>query len=865
MAKNSTLAVLASTIFDFAESVTALTASFSLRPFSIFAFPMTKEKTNLFATISLAVFIIASSTSTIVLGQGASLEAALPMIRQSGDANAIIGALSGAASQHVQLGNLEMASKRIDEAIEMCRTSNNTKSLSTVLMISSQVLNKMDDEAAKEFLFGLLKAESGNTQFEIEVLRALSPVLDQSGETVMQIQVLHDYHKKLAETQPGSQLEAQALQMYASACMSGKLYDLGVPALKKAKALAIKIGDPILSGTCDMRFAQAQMRDGLYKEAKQVFETQLAQAKKSGNQVAITTAQQGLITALVAIGDQQQANSFLDQLIATAKTDLNRGIYESYKAVVATQSGDFAGAATLSSQAIASKQKLYQAYPAEIRGQIGGSVIVIDALSLSHYQMMAGNANGAELAVKQCEQAYQGYLDSIKKAAAVGAMNLEKAKLGTSFIPADISSIRQQILVNKKQFESALVEAERGRGQLQAEAMRRNFGAQVNEASTHLTLDTIRQIAAKQNVTFVEYSLVNTLDTYSRQLVHRDHPLRRPTKLYIWVVQPSGQITFKSVELKQDLTKMIDEFRDAIISPPDGELNTELIAETGQALHEVLIAPIKTALPADPDSEVVIVPQGGLYAIPFAALQDADGKHLIDHHTLTTSGSIDLYRLSVAAFKPSKFDKQKVLIVGNPEMPAFQARPDKPAAPLNPLPGSEAEARAIAEMFGIEPVIGKDATETAVANRMQSAQLIHLASHGYLQATDAFSNGFLSAIALAPTETDNGFLTVNEVMKMKLKAELVVLSACDSGRGTVTGDGITGLSRAYLTAGVPTAIVSLWPVSDRATAILMVNFYRAIGEGKSKAAALRAATLGNRDRFTDPKLWAPFTMYGTGR
>ena len=173
---------------------------------------------------------------------------------------------------------------------------------------------------------------------------------------------------------------------------------------------------------------------------------------------------------------------------------------------------------------------------------------------------------------------------------------------------------------------------------------------------------------------------------------------------------------------------MIDEFRDAIISPPDGELNTELIAETGQALHEVLIAPIKTALPADPDSEVVIVPQGGLYAIPFAALQDADGKHLIDHHTLTTSGSIDLYRLSVAAFKPSKFDKQKVLIVGNPEMPAFQARPDKPAAPLNPLPGSEAEARAIAEMFGIEPVIGKDATETAVANRMQSAQLIHLAS-----------------------------------------------------------------------------------------------------------------------------------------
>ena len=826
---------------------------------------MTKENLRIYILVTLAISAVVFSTPDTVQGQGASLEASLPMIRQSGNANAIIGALSGAASQHAQQGNMEMATKRIDEAIEMCRTSNNTQMLGTVLTIASQILSKIDDDAAKEFLIGLLKAESGNTEFQIKVLRALSPVLQQSGETVMQIQVLHDYHKKLAETQPGSQLEAQALQMYASACIGGKLYDLGVPALKKAKAMAVKLGDPILAGTCDMRFAEAQMRDGLYKEAKQVYEAQLARATKSGDPVAITMAQQGLISALIALGDQQVANTFLDQLIATAKTDIDRGTYQGYKAVMATQSGDFAAAAALSTQAIASKQKLFQAYPAALRTQLGGGAIMIDALSLAHYQMMAGNANGAELALRQCEQGYQGYLDSMKKAAAMGAMNMEKAKEGTAFIPADISSIRQQILVDKQQFESALVEAERGRGQLQAEAMRRKFGAQVGEVSAPLTLDTIRQLAAKQNVTFVEYALVHTLDTYSRQLVHRDHPLRNPTKLYIWVVQPSGKITFELVELKEDLTKMINSFRDAILSPPDGEENPELVTKTGQALHEILIAPIQSALPADADSEVVIIPQAGLYAIPFAALQDADGKDLIDRHTLTTAGSIDLYRLSVAAFKPSKFDKQQVLIVGNPDMPAFLSRPDKPAAPLNPLPGSEAEARAIAEMFGIEPVIGEDATETAIVKRMQTAQLIHLASHGYLEPTDIFSEGYRSSIALTPSETDNGFLTVSEVMKMKLKAELVVLSACDSGQGIVTGDGIMGLSRAYLTAGVPTAVVSLWPVSDRATAILMVNFYRAIGQGKSKAGALRAATLENRKRFPSPKLWAPFTMYGTGR
>ena len=172
---------------------------------------------------------------------------------------------------------------------------------------------------------------------------------------------------------------------------------------------------------------------------------------------------------------------------------------------------------------------------------------------------------------------------------------------------------------------------------------------------------------------------------------------------------------------------------------------------------------------------------------------------------------------------------------------------------------------AIGEMFGVKPLIGAAATETEIKKRMDQARVIHLASHGLLESRDVFNAPYLSAIALAPTADDNGFLTVREVMKKKLQADLVVLSACDSGRGHITGDGVIGLSRGYLTAGVPTTVVSLWPVSDRATAILMVNFYRALAEGKSKASALRSATLSNRDRFEDPKLWAPFVMYGTGR
>ena len=97
---------------------------------------------------------------------------------------------------------------------------------------------------------------------------------------------------------------------------------------------------------------------------------------------------------------------------------------------------------------------------------------------------------------------------------------------------------------------------------------------------------------------------------------------------------------------------------------------------------------------------------------------------------------------------------------------------------------------------------------------------------------------------------------------MKLTAELAVLSACDTGRGAITGDGVIGLSRGFITAGVPTLVVSLWPVSDAATAVLMGHYYEAIQSGTAKAAALRQAMLQTKKQFPDAAMWAPFVLYG---
>ncbi|NCR27837.1 MAG: CHAT domain-containing protein [Microcystis aeruginosa G11-04] len=119
------------------------------------------------------------------------------------------------------------------------------------------------------------------------------------------------------------------------------------------------------------------------------------------------------------------------------------------------------------------------------------------------------------------------------------------------------------------------------------------------------------------------------------------------------------------------------------------------------------------------------------------------------------------------------------------------------------------------------------------------------------------------ALASNPSANDDGFLTYDEILQLKLNAELVVLSACDTGRGDITGDGVIGLSRSLILAGTPSVIVSLWSVPDAPTASLMTEFYRNWQEKKlDKAQALRQAMLTTMKTHPNPRDWAAFTLIG---
>jgi CHAT domain-containing protein len=142
---------------------------------------------------------------------------------------------------------------------------------------------------------------------------------------------------------------------------------------------------------------------------------------------------------------------------------------------------------------------------------------------------------------------------------------------------------------------------------------------------------------------------------------------------------------------------------------------------------------------------------------------------------------------------------------------------------------------------------------------MKNARIIHLATHGLLESDLRYG----SSLALAPTRTTDGFLTLREINNLELNADLAVLSACDTGRGwTGTGDGVIGLSRSFIGAGAASVMVSLWAIPDQPTATLMTEFYGNLNQGQDAAQALRQAMLITRDRYPSPSAWAAFTLTG---
>jgi len=271
------------------------------------------------------------------------------------------------------------------------------------------------------------------------------------------------------------------------------------------------------------------------------------------------------------------------------------------------------------------------------------------------------------------------------------------------------------------------------------------------------------------------------------------------------------------------------------------------------------------------NSDLIVVPDGKLHLLPFAALADA-GQYLAASRTLSVAPSgtvLDLlrHRDNGSAHTTMPYVGVAAWISKPPPITMIASIRRAVSGPdrrqLVALPESRSEVESIAADFPPPTTIllGAHATETDFKHLpLGQFKVIHLALHGY--ADPEFPDR--SALVFAPETPpiDDGLLQVREIRQLHLNADLVTLSACDTGVGPVGEEGVADIENAFIEAGAQSVVSALWEVNDQATADLMIDFYRQLGHSESKAGALRQAQLDMLKSGRPPSSWAGFELDG---
>jgi CHAT domain-containing protein/Tfp pilus assembly protein PilF len=313
-------------------------------------------------------------------------------------------------------------------------------------------------------------------------------------------------------------------------------------------------------------------------------------------------------------------------------------------------------------------------------------------------------------------------------------------------------------------------------------------------------------------------------------------------------------------------------------------------------LARLLLGPVAASLG---ERRLVLVTDGALQYLPFAALPEPGAttgaeRLLIERHEILDLPSASVLAIqrreganrtpaprAVAVLADPVFDAgdPRVRIADAAEPPAMAAgrEPERSATAAPPslprLPGSRREAEVIAGLLPADQVLVTldfDARRaTLLAADLTPYRIVHFATHGVIDDTTPELSGLVLSRVDGAGRPLEGFLSLGEIYNLELRAELVVLSGCETALGReIRGEGLVGLTQGFFHAGAERVAASLWRVQDRATAELMERFYRAmLRDGLSPAAALRSAQLSllRERRWRDPYHWAPFVLQGDWR
>lgn len=454
----------------------------------------------------------------------------------------------------------------------------------------------------------------------------------------------------------------------------------------------------------------------------------------------------------------------------------------------------------------------------------------------------------------------------------------------------------QEFFVKEKELLEQIAAAENNR--LEAERSKDGEKLRIAEQNLQTALDDLQVLQEDLRRNNPKFSAINQTKDFSfadvRQTLSENSALLEfsvgENQTYLWLIKKDSVKLF-TLPARDELKKVS---LDYYTSLTDKTATLAQTVEKSKELSRILFEPLKNDLANI--KTLLIVPDGSLQLIPFATLTlnpDSDFRPLIEQFEVVSFPSFSSFAYLRETKRTAKAEKLLAVIAD----PIFQfdderlnrkgrkavrskisiAESDKLAETLRDfgierlsrLPFTNIEAREIQKFAPEETTLalGENASRQRFLNGdFESYKILHFATHGFLNQKNPDLSGLVLSLFDKKRQSQNGFLRVIDLYSIRLNADLVVLSACQTGLGKdVEGEGIVGLTHGFMYAGASRVVSSLWKVEDAATAELMKNFYREMLVNKqTPAAALRSAQNAMRriNRFQHPRYWAGFTLNG---
>ena len=727
--------------------------------------------------------------------------------RTAGDEVGMARALNNLGTAEKGLGRYSSARNHFEEGLRLARAHNQKQGEGYLLNnIAETYVEQQNYQLALDFCLQAvkIKEEIGNKGDLVTSLTSLARIYHQAGRNVEALQTI-ERATVLARESGRTQTVAIALSGWGTIEDDQKHFDSALSKINEAVAISRKSGQLMDANEAEQQAAYIEFHLGHFDDAIRDANATLAFAKTYG-------LKQNIILSSYTLGVSQ---------LKLANLEASHTNFQLAVDTIESMRDDVAGGSQARAEFFAQRAEVYRYLVAVDVQQLKFE----DALHISELE------KGRELLdmLTQGKTSLSTDLTPEEKA--------EEKKLNAHLTVLEGQRSRLAAAPTRDAARITALDQQLSAAQAAISSFRERIYAAHPEVRRHrgdaelITLPQVAALLPNSSTAIVEFE-----EAQDATYVFVITPAPGKPLLHVYSVPISGAA----------LDSRIKSFQTALTT------RDPAFSAAAASLYRLLLGPAKADLAGK--KTLIIVPSGELWHLPFQALLTAPGKYLIDSAAVSYAPSLSVLR-AYAAKRAGSAGAKTLLALGDPG---------------NDLPEADREVHTLAAIYG--PAQTRTFTGTA-ANKQNffanaaTYDVVHLATHGtFDDRNPMYSHLLMAGAAGASPRANTAQLDASEIAEMKLKASLVVLSACETAKGQYqAGEGLIGLSWSFLAAGSQSAVASQWRVESSSTTELMIAFHRALEHHMSKAEALRHAEMQiERDpKHRHPFYWAGFVLLGS--